>query len=43
LFFGGADNYFSLYYAYFLDENDIPQEINKNITDFLNKIIEEYK
>lgn len=25
------------------DENDIPQEINKNITDFLNKIIEEYK
>lgn len=43
LFFGVSDNYFSLYYAYFLDENDIPQKINENITDFLKKIIEVYK
>ena len=42
LFFGVSDNYFSLYYAYFLDENDIPQKINENITDFLKKIIEVY-
>lgn len=42
LSFGVAGSYFSLYYVYYLEENDIPQDINNEITNFFRKIMESF-
>ena len=42
LFFVISEDYFSLYYLYFLNECDIPQGINKKITNFLKESIEKF-
>lgn len=42
LSFGVSEDYFSLYYAYFLNESDILQDINNKIVEFFAKSIEEF-
>lgn len=42
LSFGVSEDYFSLYYVYILNESDIPQDINKEITNFFKESIEKF-
>lgn len=42
LSFGVSEDYFLLYYLCILNEKDIPQDINNEITNFLKKSIEKF-